>query len=196
MSADRKKIVAEKIAGAMIAFTILTKGWAEAAHFAHHPLRVGFIFAAGLFVLASSLLYERIERRIHHFAALFHVLEGLVEILCATLLLANGGHWIPYFLYFIGVFYVVMGTVQFLTRNADPEATMVRCQPYFGGAFLAFAAVVSTINLLTERKLPVFVVAGIMVIAGLLLIFRRRAMPRLYLVRKLLDRSAATKEGE
>ncbi len=73
---------------------------------------------------------------------------------------------------------------------------MVRCRPYFGGTFLAFAAVVSTINLLTERKLPVFLAAGLMAVVGLFLIFRRRPMPRLHLAQKLLDRFAATKERE
>jgi hypothetical protein len=188
MNTDRKALVVEKITGACIAFTILSKGFEESAHFEHYPLRVGFIFFAGLFVLAGALLYGRIEQRIHHFAAIFHVLEGLVEILCATLFLVRGSRWLPVFLFFIGAMYVFIGAIQFFCRHNDPQATMLRLKPYLGGAFIIFAAAVSAVNALTSRSRVVFIMTAFVVGIGLFLVFWRKPLPKLQLSGKLYDK--------
>jgi hypothetical protein len=125
MDQDRKEKVRErlgKIAEYSIGLTLLSKGWEEAEHLDRFPVRVVFIFLAAVFVIVGTTFHHLLENKVKNSAGLFHILEGVVEIMCASILLEKGKHWIPAFLAFIGLYYLSQGLVQFLT-NDDNRAS-------------------------------------------------------------------------
>jgi hypothetical protein len=187
---DAKQEFIAKIADYAIGVTLLTKGWEEAEHIRHFPLRVAFIFLAGAFIIAGTSFSHFLEKRIRNFSGLFHLLEGIVEILVATILLQRGRHWIPVFLAFVGLMYVSIGLVQLLAGEGKQKEAMMRLRTAFGSAFIVFGASVAAINALTEPKLPVMICSALLVIMGIFIVHRRSTplFKRSRLASRLYDR--------
>ncbi|MCX6557719.1 MAG: hypothetical protein NTW95_09875 [Candidatus Aminicenantes bacterium] len=187
---DAKNAFIAKFADYVIGFTLLSKGWEEAEHIHHFPLRVVFIFLAGAFIILGASFSHFFEKRIRNFSGLFHLLEGIVEILVATILLQRGRHWIPVFLAFIGLVYFSMGLAQLLAGEGKQKEAMMRLRIAFGIVFIVFGAGMATLNALTEFKLPVLICCAVLVVAGII-ILSRRGVPsneRSQLASRLYDR--------
>jgi hypothetical protein len=186
----QKEKVLERVGEYAIGFGLLAKGWDEAESLGHFPFRVAFIFLAGLFVIVAATIHPLLERRIKNVGGLFHALEGLVEIVGATILLEKGKHWIPVFLAFIGLIYLSLGLVQLLTEPDRREEAMRRLRVGHGVAFIAFAVVIAIVNALIEPKIELFLTCGVLVAAGIF-ILRKRGAPakrRLGLAGRIYDR--------
>jgi len=159
----------------LIGFTLVMKGISKLDHFHHHPLSIIAVFAAGAFIMLGTFFHHPLSRRIPNFTALFHIAEGIALTLVGAILLEKGAR-IPYFLFFIGAIYLVIGTIQFLAKAEQQERILPRIQLVVGFLFImgGFAAV--TYNLLDDRNKWMFIISGVMVAAGVfLLILRRRA---------------------
>ena len=171
----KRSAAVEQVAHYLIGFTLIMKGISKLDHFHHHPLSIIVIFAAGAFIMLGTFFHHPLSRRIPNFTALFHFAEGIALILVGAILLEKGAR-IPYFLFFVGVIYLVMGTIQFFSGAEQKERILPRVQLVVGILFVlgGFAAV--TYNLLDDNNMWMHIVSGIMISAGVfLLIFRRRA---------------------
>jgi len=170
---DAKNAFIAKVADYAIGVWVLTKGWEEAEHFGHFPFRVVFIFLAGAFIILGASFSRFFEKRIRNFPGLFHLLEGIVEILVATILLQRGRHWIPVFLAFIGLVYFSMGLAQLLAGEGKQKEAMMRLRTPLGIVFVVFGAGLAVFNALMEFKLPVLISSAVLVVAGIFILSRR-----------------------
>lgn len=170
---DAKNAFIAKLADYIIGVTLLIKGWEEAEHIRHFPFRVVLIFLAGAFIILGASFSHFFEKRIRNFSGLFHLLEGIVEILIATILLQRGRHWIPIFLAFIGLVYFSMGLAQLLAGEGKQKEAMMRLRIAFGIVFIVFGAGLAALNALTEFKLPVLICCAVLVVAGIFILSRR-----------------------
>ena len=161
-----------KFADYAIGFTVLVKGWAEAEHIRHFPFRVVFILLAGAFIILGASFSHFFEKRIRNFSGLFHLLEGIVEIIVATILLQRGSYWIPIFLAFIGLVYFSMGLAQLLAEEGEKKGAMLRLRGVLAIVFIVFGTGIAVFNALTEFKLPVLICGAVLVIAGILILSR------------------------
>lgn len=139
---------------------------------------------AGLFVILGAALHRRIAKKIRNFAELFHVLEGLVEIVCASILLEKGKHWIPVFLAFIGLFYLSQGLTQFLTKEKNREKVLVQFRTIQGIVFIAFGAATAALNVLTDRKIEVYGAAAALALGGIIALLRRKSQRKIGVLNK------------
>lgn len=87
-----------------IGLSLLIKGYEELPHFSHYPFSIGFIFFAGVFIILGTRFHHHLEKRIRHSGGLFHVLEGLVEIITAIILFQGLKKMIPFFSLLLGWF--------------------------------------------------------------------------------------------
>jgi ABC-type multidrug transport system fused ATPase/permease subunit len=188
-SDKERKEAREAFAEYAIGISLLAKGWDEAAHFSDFPFRVIFIFLAGIFIIVGTKLRRRIEKKIRNFSGFFHVLEGLVEIACGSIMLEKGKHFIPAFLAFIGLIYLSRGLTQLLTNDDNRELAFMRLRLILGIAMIVFAVSMAGINALTDRNIAVFLVTPILVAGGIIAIMRRKSLQpiRLGIFDKLSD---------
>jgi Ca2+/H+ antiporter len=186
----QKAKILERIGEYAIGVGLLAKGWAEAERLGRFPFRVAFIVLAGVFVVAAATIHPRLEKRTRNVGGLVLALEGLVEIVSATILLEEGKHWIPVFLAFIGLVYLSLGLVRFLAGPARREEAMRRLRAGLGIAFIVFAVVIAFVNVLIEPKIELFLTCAVMIVLGIF-ILRKRGAPaqkRLGLAGRIYDR--------
>lgn len=164
---DRRSRALQNVAHCLIGFGLLIKGWEKLEHFGQYPLLVIFLFFAGLLIISGAALHDRIEKKIPHFSAVFHVLEGLALIAAAIILLEKKGSRIPYFLLFIGVIYIVLGTVQLLAPQKDREKYLLRLQLVLGIVFLAAAVLSFVLNILRDGNVWMYVMAAVLAAGGI-----------------------------
>ena len=166
---------ASTISHVLVALAILAKGASKLDHFAHAPVRVSAIFAAGLFVLAGGIFHHRLGKKIRNFTALFQIAEGLALGFAGLIFLETKGSKIPYFLFFIGVVQVVIGLAFFLTRDAEKEKMAKRLSFILGIILFAAAGVTVAVDFIFFKDLWMYVTAGVMAAVGAgLLIIRPR----------------------
>lgn len=168
---DIKK--ASSIYEILIGFTIITKGFEELPHFHNHPFSVGFIFFAGVFIILATAFHHQFEKRVRHSGGIFHILEGLVEIITAIILFQGIKRMIPMILFFIGLVYLSLGIIEHFQTPQNREHLMRRFSFWMGFAFILFASSLSIFNALTTNKLPAYIVCVLMVWGGVLLVFMR-----------------------
>ncbi len=189
---NRKELIKaklEKISEYAAGLTLLSKGWDEAERFKEFPAWVIFIFAAGIFVIVGTTFLEKLERKIKSAGGLFHVLEGVVEIVGAAILINKGKHWIPVFLGFVGLIYLSRGLVELLTRPEIKEITERRLRLVLSVAFMVFAAVMAVWTSLVDRSPMVYVMSVVLIVAGIVILKRKGARAkRIGLAGKIVDR--------
>ncbi len=189
---DRNEKVRErfaKIAEYGIGLTLLSTGWEEAEHLDRFPVRVVFILLAAAFVITGTAFHDRLEKRIRNSSGLFHILEGVVEIICASILLEKRKHWIPIFLAFVGLIYLSNGLVQLLTRAESLERAQRRLRIFQAVAFIVFAAATAVFNALTDRMAIVFMADGVFMLAGIFILAKKGApRKRIGLAARIYDR--------
>ena len=172
-----------------IGLILLSKGWEEAEHLEQFPVRVVVIFLAAVFVIAGATFHRQLERRIKNSTGLFHILEGVVEIICATILLEKGKHWLPIFLAFLGLFYLSGGLVQLLTGAENRERAERRLRMCQAVAFIVFAVATALATSLTDREPMVYLMDVFFVAVGISILVRKgRPCERISLLGRLLDR--------
>lgn len=187
---DAKSAFIARIADYAIGFTVLAKGLEEAEHIRHFPFRVVFVFLAGAFIIVGASFSHFFEKRIRNFSGFFHLLEGIVEMIVATILLQRGRHWIPVFLAFIGLVYFTIGVVQLLADAGKQKEVMLRLRGILAVVFIVFGTAVAAFNALTEPKLPVMICCLLLVIIGIFFVHRRGVplVKRSRLASRLYDR--------
>lgn len=180
----------EKIPEYSIGLILFFKGWDEAEQFGRFPVRVVVIFLAAAFVITGAAFQQRLERRIRNSTGLFHMLEGVVEIICASILLEKGKHWLPIFLAFLGLFYFSGGLVQLLTAAENWKRAERRLRVGQAIAFIIFAGATALAVSLTDREPMVYLMDVVLAAAGILILVRKGASrKRIGLVGRILDRS-------
>jgi len=193
---ERRKAILEKIAEFGIGLTLLSKGWEYVEEFERFPLWVAFIFAAAVLVIAGALFHERLERKIKNSTGLFHILEGVVEIVCGAILLDKGKRWLPMFLALIGFVYLSVGLVRFLTKAENRERAERRLRMYQAAAFIIFAAATAVFNTMSDREPMVYLVDGVLVAVGIFILTRKgKRLKKPGLAGKVLDRLDKKKTG-
>lgn len=171
---DKFKLKAQKflkIYEYIIGVTIILKGTEELPHFHHHPLSVGFIFFAGVFIILATTFHHQFEKRVKHGQGVFHILEGMVEMITAFILFQGTKKMIPFFLFFIGVVYFIMGIVEHYQTPENKERLMRQFGFWMGFAFITFSCAISIFNLLTTNKPAVYLMTVLMVWIGWFLIY-------------------------
>ncbi len=187
----------EKISEYAAGLTLLSKGWEEAEQFTEFPAWVIFIFAAGIFVILGTTFEEKLEHKIKSAGGLFHVLEGVVEIIGAAILLNRGKHWIPLFLGFIGLIYLSGGLVELLTRPERKEIAERRLRMVQAIAFIVFAVVMAVWTTLLDRQVMVYVMAVVLIAAGIIILKRKGAPARrLGLAGKVIEKFSKESSDE
>jgi hypothetical protein len=186
----------EKIPEYSIGLILLSKGWDEVEHFSRFPVWVAFIFLAAVFVIVGTMFHDRLERKVKNSAGLFHILEGVVEIICATVLLEKGKHWLPIFLVFLGLCYLSGGLVQFLTGAENLERAQRRLRIFQAIAFIIFAVATSVFNSLADGEPMVYLTDGVFVAAGIF-ILAKKGVPRkrIGLAGRIYDRLGGGSSG-
>ena len=165
----------QNLAHYLIGFALVVKGWSKLEHFRDQPLRVGFIFLAGLLIILGTILHHRIEKKIKSFTALIYVMEGLALIVAATILFEQGKSRIPYFLFFIGVIYLIIGAGQFLIRGKNRQQAWRRLKFILGITYLAAAAVTLAWFLFWDHNFWLVVMAVVLAGAGLFILLVKKA---------------------
>lgn len=167
---DRASRPLQKVVDYLIGLGIVIKGWEKAEHFGDYPLLVIFLFLAGLLIILGASFHDRIEKKVPNFSAIFHVLEGSALIASAIILLEKGRSRIPYFLFFIGAVYLILGIVRFFTPEKKREKYLHRLQLVLGVAFLAAAAATLVLNAVFVHIIWMTVTAAALAVAGIILL--------------------------
>ena len=163
---------AAAIGGFCLGAQILTKAIDKLPHFSEHPFRIGFLLAAGAFVTAGSLAYHRLERRMPHLHGLFHLIEGCVLAVSASLLFEKGKIRMPLVILFLGILYVVLGATSYWITPRNQDRVGRRLLKWMGAAFLVAGGVACGLNLANDRDGWVFVIGALFLALGLLLTAR------------------------
>jgi hypothetical protein len=193
---EKMRAKLEKIPEYGIGLTLLSKGWDEVEHFHRFPVWVAFIFLAAVFVIVGATFHDRLESKVKNSAGLFHILEGVVEIICATVLLEEGKHWLPIFLAFLGFCYLSGGLVRFLTGAENFERVQKRFRVFQAIAFIVFAVATFVFNYLTDGKLIVYLMDGALMAGGTIILTRKGApRKRIGLVGRIYNRLSGGASG-
>jgi len=165
--------VAERFSEYAIGIMLLLKGWEDVPHFRHFPYRVIFIFLAGLFIIAGTKFQNQLAERAKSLPGIFHLLEGLVEIIVASMLLEEGKHWRPLFLALAGLYFCGLGLVHLLAKEGKREKAF-RCLRIIQGiTFIIFSITVAVANALSDPRAEVLVSAALLAFFGIILLVKR-----------------------
>ncbi len=171
----KNKAIPEKIAHSGVGLTLIFKGIDKAEHFSHNPGTVIFLIAGGLFVILGALVHHQIEKKVPNFTALFHVIEGIALILIGFVLLEKSSR-MPYFLFFIGFIYLLLGAFNLFADEEQKKKFAPRLPLVLGAVFWAAALVALTLNYLNSGNTWAYITAGVMAVMGsFLLLVRRKA---------------------
>jgi MFS family permease len=159
---------AAAIGGFCLGLQILVKASEKVPYFDEHPFRIGFLLAAGVFVTAGSLVFHRLERRMPHLHGLFHLIEGCVLVVSASLLFEKGKIRMPLVILFLGILYVVLGAATYWITPRNQDRVGRRLLKWMGTAFLGAGGLACGLNLANDRDGWVFVIGGLFLALGLL----------------------------
>jgi hypothetical protein len=152
--------------GICIGVQILAKAVDKLPLFSHDPVRVGFLFLAGLFVVLGSLFHKTLERRIRNTHSLFHIIEGVVMAVSAWILVDKGKFRLPAFIAFVGCLYVLLGVMGYVLNKSNYKKYGKPLLRSVGAAFFLFGLVAIIANLNYDKDPWVFGIAGMFVAIG------------------------------
>lgn len=170
-----RRLAAERFSEYAIGIILLLKGWEEAPHFHDFPCRVIFIFLAGIFIIAGTKFHSQLARSAKSLPGIFHLLEGLVEIIVACTFLEEGMHWLPPFVALIGLHFCSLGLVHLLASEEKRENAFSVLRVVQGIVFIVFAVAIAVANALSTPKPEVLFCAALLVFVGIRLIVKRTA---------------------
>jgi uncharacterized membrane protein HdeD (DUF308 family) len=162
-------ILSSHFAHYLIGFSILMKGYAKLEH--HHSLgEVIPIFFAGMFIVLGAAFHHRIEKRIKNFKATFHVAEGIALIFIGIVFLKEGSSQIPYFYFFLGMVYLVIGFLFYFINEENKERMEIQTQLWIGIVFLLAGLLAFLLNLIQKNTGWAIAVSLLLAAAGIMLI--------------------------
>jgi peptidoglycan/LPS O-acetylase OafA/YrhL len=172
---QERSFAAERFSEYAIGITLLLKSWEDAPHFHHFPLRVIFIFLAGLFIIIGTKFHNQLAEKAKSLPGVFHLLEGLAEIIAASIFFEEGKRWSPPFFALIGFYFCSLGLVVLLAKEGKREKAFCRLRIFQGIAFIVFAVALAVANALIQPKPVVMICSALLVFVGMSLILRRNA---------------------
>ncbi len=169
MGKGRKEIVKwiSEFAGIAIGIQILTKAFDKLHYFEESPIKVGFLFVAGIFVIVGSIFHHRLEKRIKNIHSLFHIIEGTVLAISAILLFEKGKIRLPAFILFVGVMYLVLGVIGSKINDTNYKKYSKPVLRWLGITFVLFGLIAIVINIFNDKDGWVFGVSVLFVLIGL-----------------------------
>lgn len=170
---DERYAMLESLAHYLVGLTLALKGIDLAEHFSRHPFTVLFLFCASAFIILNAIFHHRIEKNEPHFAALFHVAEGVFLIIIGLVLLGKDSRQ-PFFFIPAGAAYLVLGSCELFS-----DAAKKRDLPRFlltapATVFLAAAGIALAVNLLGANNTRVYFTAGVLAVSGMFIMMVRK----------------------
>jgi len=165
-ASDERYAMLESLAHYLVGLTLVLKGSDLAEHFGRHPFTVIFLLGAGAFIILNAVFHRRIEKNKPHFNALFHVAEGVFLVFIGFVLLERDSRQ-PYFFFFVGVAYLVLGVCELFKAAAAMKELPRFFLAILKAVLLATAAVALAVNLLGANNVRVYFIAAVLAISGM-----------------------------
>lgn len=158
--------LATEFAGFLIGVQILLKALDKMKYFSEYPVHVCFLFAAALFVMAGSIYNGLKRKESAHSHALFHLIEGVVLVICAIILFEEGKFRLPAFIAFIGCLYVLMGIIGYKLNKDNFRQLGKPILRWVGSAFILFGLIAVIWNWNYDKDKWVFIISGMFILIG------------------------------
>jgi len=162
----------------LVGLGLILKGVDKLDHYDHFPYSVIYFFAAGVFIIICTKLHHQIEKYIKKFDASFFVLEGLALILASFILFEREGAKIPYFFFFLGMVYFIIGFTVLLSNEKNMEKVFGILQKVLAVLFIAAAAISLILNFIFSFTTWIYIMAAIMAGVGIFLLKAEKILTR------------------